>query len=229
MTEYDNEFLKALRKPPRPGFNKLERDWYFHRFISDAAKNEALVKMTQDISKAINEPLETVGAWILEASAGDPQATGKLIRWLPAISKLEETQELSRQHSYRDMAGLLLCSRLPIDWVIKHRERLETEYLISFPDVDWDFLKSQKPCDWLKSDGRWEVVNAITDMMPGSMTREFYDYGRFELFDGDPPPPEEDEGAEGNEPPEPSPEPSNSSSDSLNTGTDYSETLATSV
>lgn len=223
MTEYKNEFLEALRKPPRPGFNKLERDWYFERFISEAKTQEAFAKLVESIAQALNEPLEVVGTWVMEASAGDPVSTGKLIRWLPEIAKLDEVKELSRQHSFRDMAGLMLCSRLPVAWVVSNRERLETDYLISFPNVQWEFLENQKARDWLKSDGRWEVVKAITDMLPGSMIQELYEYGTSELFDGNPPP--SDEESEGNAQAPPSPEPESTTSDLQNTGMTSAETL----
>ena len=192
----NNEFLENLRKQPRPGFNKLERDWYFDRFQAEASKVEALKQLAEQISAALNEPLDKVTAWIVRSSANDTEAMGKLTQWLPDIARLEDEAKRSNQSASRDMAGMILCSRLSLEWVVNHKERLEETYLIEFPDADWEGLQSQKPSKFLGSDGRWKVINAITDMLPGSIIEEIADYAMNELFDGKRPEAEPEEAPE---------------------------------
>ncbi|ESA38437.1 hypothetical protein N836_31345 [Leptolyngbya sp. Heron Island J] len=192
----NNEFLENLRKQSRPGFNKLERDWYFNRFQAEAGKIEALKQLAEQISKALNEPLDQVTSWIVRSSANDTEAMGKLTKWLPDIARLEDEAKRSNQAASRDMAGMILCSRLSLEWVVNHKERLEETYLIEFPNADWEGLQSQKPSKFLGSEGRWKVINAITDMLPGSIIEEIADYAMNELFDGKRPEPEPEEAPE---------------------------------
>lgn len=185
-----NEFLENLRPQPRPGFNKLERDWYFDRFQSERGRVEALKTLAEDISQSLNEPLDTVAALIVRSSSGDTEAIGKLTRWLPEITQLEDNAKRSSQSANRDMAEMILCSRLPIEWIVGRLEYLETTYLVEFPDTDWDMLKAQKANKFLGSESRWQVIRAITMMLPGSIVSEIADYAMSELFDGNPPEPE---------------------------------------
>lgn len=192
----NNEFLENLRKQPRPGFNKLERDWYFNRFQSEAGKVESIKKLAEQIAMSLNEPLEAVATLIVRSSANDTEAMGKLAQWLPEITRLEDETKRSNQSASRDMAGMILCSRLSLEWVVNHKERLEETYLIEFPNADWEGLQTQKPSKFLGSDGRWNVINSITDMLPGSIIEEIADYAMNELFDGKRPEPEPEEAPE---------------------------------
>ncbi|MEM9808078.1 MAG: hypothetical protein AAF959_22660 [Cyanobacteria bacterium P01_D01_bin.56] len=225
-TEPKNEFLEALRKQSRSGLNKLERDWYYDRFISEAKQSDRLVELVNDISATLNEPKETAAEWVLEASAGDLKATARLLEWVPKINALDEAKGRSQYHASRDMAAMILCSRLPTDWMTANRSHLEDDYLVDFDGgVDWDGLKKEKPRSFLSSTERWKVVNAIVEMLPGSITGEIAEFTLNELRDGKP---AEEQETEGNdlvaESPLPS-KPENEKSSPMNTGNPSPETL----
>lgn len=226
MSEVENEFLGALRKLPRPGLNKLERDWYYDRFLSEAKQSDRLVELVSDISTTLNEPKETAAEWVLEASAGDMKATAKLLEWVPKINALDEAKGRSQYHASRDMAAMILCSRLPLSWVTANRSHLEDDYLVDFGDgIDWDGLKKEKPRAFLDSTERWKVIDAIVEMLPGSITGEIAEFALNELRDGKP---AETEEAEGNDSTVKFPLPSvpeNAESKPTNTGSPSPENL----
>lgn len=180
-----NEFLSALRDQPRPGFNKLERDWHYNRFYSEARQSDALVALVDKISVGLNEPKEKAAQWVLEAAGGDVTASAKLVQWLPEVSALDDAKSKGQYHAAADMAAMILCSRLPIEWVASKRTYLEETYLIEFDDsIDWDELRKERPKEFLKSATRWRVINSIIEMLPGQIIDEIRAYHQYHLFDG---------------------------------------------
>ena len=219
-----NEFLDALRNQTRPGFNKLERDWHYDRFYSEARQSDALVELVGKISVGLNEPKEKAAQWVLEAAGGDVVASARLVQWLPEVSALDDAKSKAQYHTAADMAAMILCSRLPIDWVISKRTYLEETYCIEFDDsIDWDALKKERPKEFLKSAARWKVINSITEMLPGQIIDEIRAYHQYHLFDGKNPDEVESEPVgKGSAPPS---TPESTESDSANTGSPLSEPL----
>ena len=185
----NNEFIDALIKMPRPGFNKLEQDWYFDRFQAEAGKAVKLQDLAQTIVKELNEPLETVVKWMMTVQT-DPSAMGKLAPWLSAIAKIEDENSRQRSHTQRDMATMIMVSRLPLEWLLSQQENLANSYAVSLSSTDIEELKTLPRHKWLASQNRWELMESVTAMLPGSIIDELADYVLNELRGGAEPKPE---------------------------------------
>lgn len=194
-----NEFLENLIKFARPGYNLPEQTWHFKRFQSQQGKIDALADLAKEVSAGQNIPLPDATKLILDAEKQDTEAMAQLGQWLERLGQISDEVNLERNVQERDLATMMLVSRLPLKWVLENREKLETEYCVDLPTdkadleesdkaykdaVDYSRLSKLKRAKWLDSKDLWKVMRAVTSMLPGSIIAEISDYALNEFRDG---------------------------------------------
>ena len=206
-----NDFLENRLKFSRPGYNLPEQTWHFSRFQSQQGKIAALADLAKEVSSGQNIPLPDATKLILDAEKQDTEAMAQLGQWLGRLGKISDDINLEKNVAERDLATMLLVSRLPVAWVLENKDKLETEYCVDLPvdkaeleesdkahkdAVDYSRLSKLKRAKWLDSKDLWKVMRTVTAMLPGSIIGEIAEYALNEFRDGKTPEPVAPETAE---------------------------------
>lgn len=192
-----NVFIEALLKFPKPGYNYFEETWHYETFLSQQEQVEALAKLAKKVSAGLNIPVSDATALLIKAGEKDTEAMARLGDWLNEVNQMNENLRTKNLNSDRKLATMMLCSRLPLQWVLDNQEMLEETYCIELPPdkakspdtkgaVDYARLENLKRKEWLDSQDRWAVMQSITAMLTGEI-EELADYALNERNRGKPP------------------------------------------
>ena len=188
MTNYSNEFIEALIKFPKPGFNAPESKWYFMRFQAKQQQTAKLHELAKTVSDQNNCPLPEAVKLIIKAEKRDMDAISQLGPWMVELSEIQDSMALSTIEGQLDIATMMLASRLPLAWVLERKEHLLKTYGVELPDeteVNYGALQKLKAKDRLQSEKLWEVMSSITEMLTGEIP-ELTDYALNEYRNGRP-------------------------------------------
>ena len=193
-----NEFIDNFLKFARPGYNGPEQRWHFNRFQSQQSKIAALGDLAKEVSEGQKISIPEATRLILDAERQDADAMSQLGQWLEQLGKISDDIALEKNTSERDLATMMLASRLPLEWVVENKAQLEIEYCVELPPdasmlepgqpvgnaVNYARLLKLKRPKWLDNKELWAVMQSITDMLPGSVVSEISAYAINEFRDG---------------------------------------------
>ncbi|MEM9806624.1 MAG: hypothetical protein AAF959_15225 [Cyanobacteria bacterium P01_D01_bin.56] len=188
MIDYSNEFIEALIKFPKPGFNAPESKWYFKRFQAKQQQTARLHDLAKTVSDENNIPLPEAIKLIIQAEKRDVEAVSQLGPWMVELAEIQDSMTLSTIEAQLDIATMMLASRLPLAWVLEKKECLLETYGVELPDeesVNYGALQKLKAKDRLQSEKLWEVMSSIAEMLTGEIP-ELAEYALNEYRNGKP-------------------------------------------
>lgn len=174
-------FLDGLFQYPRPGFNQLEREWYWDHVIS----NEGLLVGYQELAEKVAKDKEVSTAEALEIFLNAAKEPQKALAFLGGYFVELQKLELKQQSRARNADGLLsemfLRSRLTPQWLVANSAAIDQEYGVK---IDAEYHKNLRRSEWLNDAERRKLIQEFCSLMPVYQIREIAKVATLEMNEG---------------------------------------------